>query len=93
MSTITKEKTISKVDEILSMPYTIWLHNDSYNTFDHVINCMMKVCGHDMEQSTQIAHLVHFKGLCDVKRGELEKLSTMKQKLQNAGLNVTLEKN
>ena len=36
MATITKKKTQSKVDEILSKPFRLILHNDDYNTFDHV---------------------------------------------------------
>ena len=44
-------------------------------------------------QATQCAHIVHFKGECDVKYGELDKLTEMKGKLQNAGLSATLEEN
>jgi ATP-dependent Clp protease adaptor protein ClpS len=53
----------------------------------------MKVCGHEFEQATQCAHIVHFKGECDVKYGDYEKISTMKDKLANAGLSVTMEIN
>ena len=42
MATITKTKEDSKVEELLSKPYRLDLHNDDYNTFDHVINCLMK---------------------------------------------------
>jgi len=93
MATITKKKTKSKVDEILSKPYKIILHNDDHNSFEWVITCLMKICGHEYEQANQCAHLVHFKGECDVKYGDFEKLSIMKEKLQNAGLSVTLEEN
>jgi ATP-dependent Clp protease adaptor protein ClpS len=91
MATITKKKTESLVDEILSQPWKLMLHNDSYNTFDWVITCLIKICGHEYEQANQIAHLVHFKGECDVKYGDFEKLSILKEKLQNAGLSVTIE--
>jgi ATP-dependent Clp protease adaptor protein ClpS len=93
MATITKKKTSSKVDEILSKPYKLVLHNDDYNTFDWVITCLMNVCKHEYEQANQCAHIVHFKGECDVKYGDFEKLSEMKSKLQNAGLSVTIEEN
>jgi ATP-dependent Clp protease adaptor protein ClpS len=93
MSTITKKKSKSQVDEILSKPFKIILHNDSYNTFDWVITCLIKICGHEYEQANQCAHIVHYKGECDVKYGDYEKLSLMKEKLQNAGLCVTLEEN
>lgn len=93
MPTITKKKTDSKVDELLSTPYKLILHNDDHNSFDWVITCLVKVCGHEIEQATQCAHIVHFKGECDVKYGDFEKLSLMKEKLQSAGLSVTLEEN
>jgi ATP-dependent Clp protease adaptor protein ClpS len=93
MSTITEEKVDSKVQEILSKPYRLDLHNDDYNSFDHVINCLIKVCGHEFTQAEQCAHIVHFKGVCDVKYGDLETISEMKNKLQNAGLSVTMEVN
>jgi ATP-dependent Clp protease adaptor protein ClpS len=93
MATITKKKTSSKVDEILSKPYKLVLHNDDYNTFDWVITCLMNVCKHEYEQANQCAHIVHFKGECDVKYGDFEKLSEMKSKLHNAGLSVTIEEN
>jgi ATP-dependent Clp protease adaptor protein ClpS len=93
MATITKKKTSSKVDEILSRPFKLTLHNDDYNSFDWVITCLMKVCDHEFEQASQCAHIVHFKGECDVKYGDYEKISLMKDKLSSAGLSVTIEEN
>ena len=93
MSTITKEKTESKVEEVLSKPYRLDLHNDDHNTFDWVIQCLMKVCKHEYEQANQCAHIVHFRGKCDVKYGDYETISTMKEKLQSADLSVTMEVN
>ena len=93
MATITKTKTNSKVEEILSSPYRIILHNDDYNTFDWVITCLMKVCKHEQEQAAQCAHIVHFNGKCDVKYGDYDTVSKMKEKLQISGLSVTMEVN
>jgi ATP-dependent Clp protease adaptor protein ClpS len=93
MATITEKKSQSKADEILSKPFKLILHNDDYNTFDWVITCLMKVCNHEYEQASQCAHIVHFKGECDVKYGDYDKISAMKDKLSNAGLSVTIEAN
>lgn len=93
MPTITETKTSTKVEEILSKPYKLILHNDDYNSFDHVISCLMKVCGHELEQANQCAHLVHFRGFCDVKYGDYETISDMKDKLEKSGLLVTMEVN
>jgi ATP-dependent Clp protease adaptor protein ClpS len=93
MATITKKKTSSKVESVLSKPYKLIVHNDDYNTFDWVITCLMKICKHEQEQATQCAHIVHFTGKCDVKYGDLETITTMKEKLKSAGLSATMEVN
>ena len=93
MATITKKKKKSKVDELLSQPYKIVLGNDDHNSFEWVITCLMKICAHEYSQAEQCAFIVHYKGECDVKYGDFEKLSLMKDKLVNAGLLATLEEN
>lgn len=90
---ITETKSKSKVQEILSKPFKLILHNDDVNSFDWVINCLVRICGHEYHQAEQCAQIVHFNGECDVKWGDYEKLSVMKEKLQNAGLSVTIEEN
>lgn len=88
-----EEQTKTEVDELLSSPYRLDLHNDDHNSFDHVIKCLVSICGHKTEQANQCAHIVHFKGVCDVKYGDYETISEMKEKLANAGLSVTMEEN
>ena len=88
-----KEQVESKVEEILSKPYVLILENDDYNSFDWVITCLMKVCKHEYEQANQCAHIVHLKGICDVKYGDYDLISEMKDKLKGAGLSVTMEAN
>ena len=39
----------------------IVLHNDDVNTFDHVIETLIRVCKHDALQAEQCALLVHYK--------------------------------
>lgn len=89
----TKTETKSKVDEILSKPYKLILHNDDHNTFDHVINCLMKVCEHELEQATQCAYMVHNNGKCDVKYGDYDTILKMKNRLKANSLSVTMEVN
>ena len=88
-----KEQVESKVEEILSKPYRIDLHNDDYNSFDWVITCLMKICDHEEEQANQCAHIVHFKGKCDVKRGTKEVVTKLYEQLKAKGLSVTMEEN
>ena len=91
MATTTKEQVSVEIEDILGQPYILILWNDSYNTFDWVIECLIKVCKHDFEQASQCAHLVHFTGKCDVKRGDQVTIKKMYNKLKSAGLSVTVE--
>jgi len=66
--------------------YKIVLHNDDVNTFEFVIECLIEICEHTLEQAEQCTMLVHYKGKCTVKTGALEKLKPMHQKLLDKGL-------
>lgn len=62
------------------------LHNDDFNTFDFVIESLMEVCAHTLEQAEQCTFLVHYKGKCTVKTGNLELIEPMHKKLLLRGL-------
>ena len=66
--------------------YKLVLWNDDVNTFDYVIECLIEICGHTLEQAEQCTMLVHYKGKCTVKTGALEKLKPMHQALLDKGL-------
>ncbi|MBY0433450.1 MAG: ATP-dependent Clp protease adaptor ClpS, partial [Cyclobacteriaceae bacterium] len=40
--------------------------NDDFNTFEHVINTLIRVCKHTPEQAEQCTMLIHYKGKCAV---------------------------
>jgi ATP-dependent Clp protease adaptor protein ClpS len=69
---------------------TLILFNDDVNTFDHVIDCLVRICKHDELQAEQCAMLVHFKGKCDVKHGERADQMAMCQALLDEGLSATI---
>ena len=66
------------------------LYNDNDNTFDHVINLLVKICKHDAIQAEQCAFLVHYKGKCAVKTGTIEELSIVAEILADNGLTVEI---
>jgi ATP-dependent Clp protease adaptor protein ClpS len=66
------------------------LYNDDVNTFDHVIDCLVRICKHDELQAEQCAFLVHFKGKCTVKQGAKHDLMAMCQALLDEGLSATI---
>jgi ATP-dependent Clp protease adaptor protein ClpS len=67
------------------------LHNDDVHTFDFVIETLMNVCDHDFIQAEQCAYIVHFKGKCEIKKGSMDVLQPMKNKLASKGLEVTID--
>lgn len=62
------------------------LHNDDFNTFDFVIECLIEICKHTPEQAEQCTILVHYKGKCTVKTGPMDVLKPMHEKLISRGL-------
>lgn len=68
----------------------IVLYNDDVNTFDHVINCLIFACEHTPEQAEQCSIIVHYKGKCTVKTGELSDLKPRCSMLLEAGLSAEI---
>ena len=66
------------------------LFNDDFNTFDFVIESLVKVCKLDAIQAEQCTYLIHHKGKCDVKKGSYNKLKTMKDALIDRGLTAEI---
>lgn len=66
------------------------LFNDDVNTFEWVIECLVRYCHHDMIQAEQCAHIVHFNGKCSVKKGNLKKLKPICETLLEKGLTVEI---
>lgn len=90
MSTIEKTQDDVLVEEAVGSNHEIVLHNDDINTFDHVIETLIRVCKHEALQAEQCALLVHYKGKCTVKTGTLEELKPQCTALLDAGLSAEL---
>ena len=88
----TKEKIQEQLDEeVLDLPLNeIVLYNDDVNTFDHVIDTLIYACDHTPEQAEQCSIIVHYKGKCTVKTGELADLKPRCSKLLELGLSAEL---
>jgi ATP-dependent Clp protease adaptor protein ClpS len=67
------------------------IHNDETNTFDHVIETLIDVCDHDITQAEQCAMITHYKGKCDVKRGNHDLLNKLRRRIVKKGINATIE--
>lgn len=88
----TKEKVLEEVlvEEQVSNNNEIVLYNDDVNTFDHVIETLIRVCKHTAEQAEQCSIIVHYKGKCTVKTGELSELKPQCTQLLEAGLSAEI---
>jgi len=71
--------------------WQIILHNDDVNSFEHVIDSLVKYCRHSKLQAEQCTHIIHFNGKTDVKRGSLDDLLPIQVALLDQKLSATLE--
>lgn len=67
------------------------VYNDDVNTFEHVINTLIRVCNHTNEQAEQCTWIIHYKGKCAVKKGEFSTLKPMKDAICDAGIDAKIQ--
>ena len=91
MEYTTKTEQEQKSKKQISNSYSLVLYNDDVNTFDHVINCLIRICQHDVVQAEQCAWLVHNRGKCNIKSGKLTILRKMQNALRQNGLSAEIE--
>ncbi len=72
--------------------YKVVMHNDNHNTFDHVIDCIMDVCGYNYLQAVQCTILVHEAKRCSIFEDRYEECEYAARLLSKNGLTVTIEK-
>ena len=90
MSTKLKEQEDVDVLDKTVNQHEIVLWNDEVNTFDFVIDALIDVCEHELLQAEQCTMLVHYKGKCTVKTGELKELKSKCSKLLQLGLSAEI---
>ena len=64
--------------------------NDDVNTFEHVIQVLMKVCKHTHEQAEQCTLIIHYRGKCAVKKGSRDELKPMCEAILDAGIQAAI---
>jgi len=68
------------------------LHNDQTISFDHVMDCLVDICGHNEYQANQCAHITHHNNKCSIFVDEYEICMHVKNQLIKQGLTVTINK-
>lgn len=86
-----KSHTLGEFDELLSDKSLLVLFNDDHNTFEHVIDALVEVCEHDLNQAEQCALVAHFNGKCGVKSGSFEDLKPLHKELGRRDLTVEIQ--
>jgi ATP-dependent Clp protease adaptor protein ClpS len=66
--------------------YSLILFNDDVNDFDFVINTLVEICKLLAQQAHQCALITHYKGKCEIRKGELADLTIMCKGLIEKGL-------
>ncbi len=92
-TTETQEQTFT-LEELLAgfkELHRLILWNDDYNTFDHVINCMIKYLDYTESQAERIAWKVHNEGKCAVLEGSFTEVEVYRKILQQEGLTVSVD--
>jgi ATP-dependent Clp protease adaptor protein ClpS len=64
--------------------------NDDVNTFEHVIETLIRVCKHTPEQAEQCTWLIHYRGKCAVRSGDYDELNPMRQAICEAGIDAKI---
>ena len=81
---------IEQVDEALEdiKLWSLIVHNDEVNTFDHVIDTLIDVCEHTPHQAEQCTLIIHHKGKCAVNSGEFDELVSQRNEICRRGINA-----
>lgn len=92
MKTSHQEQELVDVLEVIDVTDVkdLIVFNDDFNTFDHVIQTLIRVCTHTTEQAEQCTWLIHYKGKCAVKSGSMDELKPMREAICDAGIDARI---
>jgi ATP-dependent Clp protease adaptor protein ClpS len=82
------EEIITDEDQVKL--YALVVFNDEVNTFEFVIESLIKVLGHSAEQAEQCTLIIHFKGKCAVKNGEYDDLKPFRTAITDRGISAEI---
>lgn len=87
-----QEETLTDLKEAIETTEVMDLvvFNDDFNTFEHVIEILIKVCKHSIEQAEQCTWLIHYKGKCTVKTGAFDFLKPFRDSICEAGIDAKI---
>ena len=92
MNPSVREQELVDLLEAISVTETkdLIVFNDDFNTFEHVIETLIRVCKHTAEQAEQCTWLIHHKGKCTVRTGSFEELDPMREAICEEGIDAKI---
>ena len=91
MSAVDVEEQTAVLDVVETVEvHDLVVFNDDVNTFEHVINTLIRVCRHTPKQAEQCTYIIHFKGKCTVKTGSWDELRPMREAICEVGINAKI---
>ncbi len=93
MAGLTNTKYQEKIDILTTVEEycTLIVWNDEVNTFEWVIETLIKICGHSQEQAEQCAIIIDSNGKYAVKQGSYDILKPQCDAITERGINATIE--
>jgi len=86
----TKTENLIELKEVRVESKQLIVYNDDFNTFDFVIDSLIKVCKHEKIQAEQCTFIIHYKGKCIVKKGPYRELEPLCTALLERGLTAEI---
>lgn len=90
MGQVQTELDVLCVEELVENKDLI-VFNDDVNTFDHVIDSLIKVCEHKPIQAEQCTWIIHYNGKCQVRRADYDTLEPMCTALLERGISAEIQ--
>lgn len=90
-NTYTKQSAETDLLTEVENPCQLIVWNDDITTFDWVIETLMAVCGHTLQQAEQCSIIIHTKGKYSVKEGGYDFLKPMCDAITERGIGATIE--
>ena len=88
---LTKPKELFDTKDNSTELHDLIIYNDEVNTFEFVIEAIVKICKHSSIQAEQCTCIIHHKGKCSVKRGLANKLKPLAEAFLDRGISAVIE--
>ena len=88
---LTKPKELLDTKDNSTELHDLIIYNDDVNTFEFVIESLVKICKHSLIQAEQCTCIIHHKGKCSVKRGIVNKLKPLAEAFLDRGISAVIE--